>query len=151
VAALIAVIVLGEHLAPIGWLGPGLLFAGLLITAANTRPSTTSHLGHQPSGAPDRALSVTVNADVEHACGARTTETGTTTDPNTPGTGACSQSASIPPSRQNALVCRDGCAFLVRRPILCGHPLTGVGRFPNLAGGPAGPATHEALHCCQRA
>ena len=24
--------------------------------------------------------------------------------------------------------------------ILCGHPLTGVGRFPNLAGCPAGPA-----------
>ena len=27
--------------------------------------------------------------------------------------------------------------------ILCGHPLTGVGRFPNLAGGPAGPATRD--------
>jgi len=35
--------------------------------------------------------------------------------------------------------------------ILCGHPLTGVGRFPNLAGGPAGPATRETLHCCRRA
>jgi hypothetical protein len=40
----------------------------------------------------------------------------------------------------------------VRRTILCGHPLTGgVGRFPNLAGGPAGPATRETLHCCRGA
>ena len=67
VAALIAVIVLGEHLPPIGWLGLGLLFASLLITATNTRPTTTSHLGHQPTGAPDRALSVRVNAYVEPA------------------------------------------------------------------------------------
>jgi DME family drug/metabolite transporter len=67
VAALIAVVVLGEHLPPIGWLGLGLLFASLLITATNTRPTTTSHLGHQPTGAPDRAVSVTVNADVEPA------------------------------------------------------------------------------------
>src|SRR5664280_2834324 len=44
VAALIAVIVLGEHLPPIGWLGLGLLFASLVITATNTRPTTTSHL-----------------------------------------------------------------------------------------------------------
>jgi DME family drug/metabolite transporter len=64
VAALIAVIVLGEHLPPIGWLGLGLLFASLVITATNTRPTTTSHLGHQPTGAPDRAVSVTVNAEV---------------------------------------------------------------------------------------
>ena len=28
--------------------------------------------------------------------------------------------------------------------ILCGHPLTGVGRFPNLAGCPAGPASTVA-------
>jgi hypothetical protein len=35
--------------------------------------------------------------------------------------------------------------------ILCGHPLTGVGRFPNLAGGPAGPTTRETFHCCRRA
>jgi len=26
-----------------------------------------------------------------------------------------------------------------------------VGPFPNLAGGPAGPATRETLHCCRRA
>jgi DME family drug/metabolite transporter len=64
VAALIAVIVLGEHLPPIGWLGLGLLFASLVITATNTRPTATRHLGHQPTGAPDRALSVTVKADV---------------------------------------------------------------------------------------
>jgi DME family drug/metabolite transporter len=64
VATLIAVIVLGEHLPPIGWLGLGLLFASLVITATNTRPTTTSHLGHQPAGAPDSALSVTVNAEV---------------------------------------------------------------------------------------
>ena len=67
VAALIAVIVLGEHLPPIGWLGLGLLFASLVITETNTRPTTTSHLGHQPTGAPDRAVSVAVNADVEPA------------------------------------------------------------------------------------
>ena len=67
VAALIAVIVLGEHLPNIGWLGLGLLFASLVITATNTRPTTTSHLGHQPTGAPDRAVSVTVIADVEPA------------------------------------------------------------------------------------
>jgi drug/metabolite transporter, DME family len=67
VAALIAVIVLGEHLSPIGWLGLGLLFASLLITATKTRPTTTSHLGHQPAGAPNRAVSVTVNAGVEPA------------------------------------------------------------------------------------
>ena len=51
VAALIAVIVLGEHLPPIGRLGPGPLFASLIITATNTRPTTTSHLDHQPAGA----------------------------------------------------------------------------------------------------
>ena len=38
--------------------------------------------------------------------------------------------------------CRDGVGSSPR-PILCGHPLTGVGRFPNLAGGPAGPATRD--------
>jgi drug/metabolite transporter, DME family len=67
VAALIAVIVLGEHLPPIGWLGLGLLFASLVITATNTRPTTISHLGQQPTGAPDRAVSVRVNANVEPA------------------------------------------------------------------------------------
>ena len=67
VAALIAVIVLGEHLPPIGWLALGLLFASLLITATNTRPTATGRLGHQPAGAPNRAVSVTVNADVEPA------------------------------------------------------------------------------------
>jgi DME family drug/metabolite transporter len=71
VAALIAVIVLGEHLPPIGWLGLGLLFASLVITATNTRPTATSHLGHQPTGAPNRAMAVAVavavNADVEPA------------------------------------------------------------------------------------
>jgi DME family drug/metabolite transporter len=67
VAALMAVIVLGEHLPPIGWLGLGLLFASLVITATNTRPATISHLGHQPIGAPNRPVSVTVNADVEPA------------------------------------------------------------------------------------
>jgi DME family drug/metabolite transporter len=67
VAALIAVTVLGEHLPPIGWLGLGLLFASLFITATNTRPTATSHHGHRPTGAPDRALSMTVNADAEPA------------------------------------------------------------------------------------
>jgi DME family drug/metabolite transporter len=64
VAAFIAVTVLGEHLPPIGWLGLGLLFASLFITVTNTRPTTTSHHGHQLTGAPDLASSVTVNADV---------------------------------------------------------------------------------------
>jgi cell division protein FtsL len=62
-----AVIVLGEHLPPVGWLGLGLLFASLVITATNTRPTTTSHLGHQLTGARDRAVTVRVNADVEPA------------------------------------------------------------------------------------
>ena len=42
-------------------------------------------------------------------------------------------------------------AGVADRKTLSGHPLTGVGRFPNLAGGPAGPATRETLHCCRRA
>jgi DME family drug/metabolite transporter len=67
VAALIAVIVLHEHLPPIGWLGLGLLFASLVLTANNTRPTTTSHLAHQPTGAPDRAVPVTISAGVETA------------------------------------------------------------------------------------
>jgi len=67
VAALIAVIVLREHLPPIGWLGLGLLFASLVITATNTRPTANSHLGNRPTETPDRALSLTVHADVEPA------------------------------------------------------------------------------------
>jgi uncharacterized membrane protein len=67
VAALIAVIVLREHLPPMGWLGLGLLFASLVITPTNTRPTATTHLGNRPTEAPARALSVTVNADVEPA------------------------------------------------------------------------------------
>src|ERR1035437_6109785 len=38
---------------------------------------------------------------------------------------------------------RPSQAAVSAAPILCGHPLTGVGRFPNLAGGPAGPATRD--------
>jgi DME family drug/metabolite transporter len=67
VAALLAVIVLREHLPPMGWLGLGLLFASLVITATSTRPTTASHLGNRPAEAPDRAVPVTVNADVEPA------------------------------------------------------------------------------------
>jgi len=67
VAALAAVIVLREHLPPMGWLGLGLLFASLVITATNTRPTTTSHPGHRPTETPDRALSLTFHADVETA------------------------------------------------------------------------------------
>jgi DME family drug/metabolite transporter len=67
VASLIAVIVLGEHLPPMGWLGLGLLFASLVITATKTRPTTTSHLANRPTGAPDRAVSVPVNADTRPA------------------------------------------------------------------------------------
>jgi DME family drug/metabolite transporter len=67
VAALIAVTVLGEHLPPMGWLGLGLLLASLVITATNARPTTTSQLGNRPTGAPNRAVSVTVIAGVEPA------------------------------------------------------------------------------------
>jgi len=35
-----------------------------------------------------------------------------------------------------------------RKRILLRTPVDRVGRLPNLAGGPAGPATHETLHCC---
>jgi DME family drug/metabolite transporter len=56
VAALIAVIVLGEHLSPIGWLGLGLLFASLATTATNARLTTTSHVVHQPTGGPQPQL-----------------------------------------------------------------------------------------------
>jgi len=37
----------------------------------------------------------------------------------------------------------------LRKPILSDTPLTGVGRFPNLAGCPAGPATAETPRCCR--
>ena len=67
VAALLAVIVLREHLPPMGWLGLGLLFASLVITATSTRPTTASHLGSRPAEAPDRAVPVTANADAEPA------------------------------------------------------------------------------------
>jgi drug/metabolite transporter, DME family len=74
VAALLAVIVLREHLPPTGWLGLGLLFASLVITATSTRPTATSRLGNRPAEAPDRAVPVTVSADVEPASGTRTTK-----------------------------------------------------------------------------
>src|ERR1039458_3293018 len=67
VAALLAVIVLREHLPPMGWLGLGLLFASLVITATSTHPTTASHLGSRPAEAPDRAVPVTANADAEPA------------------------------------------------------------------------------------
>jgi drug/metabolite transporter, DME family len=52
VAVLLAVIVLREHLPPIGWLGLGLLSASLIITATSTRPTATTHPGSRPAGAP---------------------------------------------------------------------------------------------------
>jgi DME family drug/metabolite transporter len=67
VAVLLAVIVLREHLPPMGWLGLGLLSASLVITATSTRPTATTHPGDRPAGAPDRAVPVTVNADAEPA------------------------------------------------------------------------------------
>jgi drug/metabolite transporter, DME family len=66
-AALIAVVVLREHLPSIGLLGLELLFASLVITATNTRPTTNSHPGNRPTETPDRALSLTFHADVETA------------------------------------------------------------------------------------
>jgi len=33
-----------------------------------------------------------------------------------------------------------------RTTILCGHPLTWVGRFPNLPGDPAGRVTRKTIH-----
>jgi len=65
VAALLAVIVLREHLPPTGWLGLGLLSASLVITATSTRPTATSRPGNRPAEAPDHAVPVTVNADAE--------------------------------------------------------------------------------------
>ena len=35
--------------------------------------------------------------------------------------------------------------------MLCGRPLAGVDRFPNLMRGPEGRVTRENLHCCRRA
>jgi len=48
-------------------------------------------------------------------------------------------------SANGATCCLSRTPIGDRSPILCGHQLTGVGRFPNLAGGPAGPATRETL------
>jgi DME family drug/metabolite transporter len=42
VAALIAVVLLGERLPPTGWIGLGLLFASLVITAGPSRPTPTA-------------------------------------------------------------------------------------------------------------
>jgi DME family drug/metabolite transporter len=64
-AAVIAVSVLREHLPPMGWLGLGLLFASLVITATNTRPAATGPLRNRPTVIADRAVCVTLNADVE--------------------------------------------------------------------------------------
>jgi DME family drug/metabolite transporter len=64
-AAVIAVMVLREHLPPMGWLGLGLLFASLVVTATNTRPAATSPLRNRPTVVSDRAVCVTLNADVE--------------------------------------------------------------------------------------
>src|ERR1017187_5420983 len=61
VAALLAVIVLREHLPPMGWLGLGLLSASLVITATSPRPTATSRPGNRPAEAPDHAVPVTVN------------------------------------------------------------------------------------------
>src|ERR1019366_1144087 len=51
--------------------------------------------------------------------------------------------------QHNYLACREPNKDFeqthLRRRILCGHPWTGVGRFPNLAGGPAGRVTRETL------
>ncbi len=41
VAALVAVLVLGEGLPPLGWVGVGLLFLSLVVTARSTRATTT--------------------------------------------------------------------------------------------------------------
>ena len=55
VAALIAVLVLGEHLPPMGWAGLVLLFASLVITGA-TSPQHPKERGNRPSDARDRAV-----------------------------------------------------------------------------------------------
>jgi drug/metabolite transporter, DME family len=54
-AALIAVIVLRERLPPVGWLGLGLLFTSLAITAISTRPASTSRPDGRSAKALDRA------------------------------------------------------------------------------------------------
>jgi drug/metabolite transporter, DME family len=67
-AAVIAVMVLREHLPPMGWLGLGLLFASLIITATNTRPAaTTSPPVNRQTKVTDRAVRVAVNTDAEPA------------------------------------------------------------------------------------
>jgi DME family drug/metabolite transporter len=63
VAALIAVLVLSERLPPMGWLGLGLLFVGLLITTINTHPAATNPLRDRPSEVPDHAVCATLDAD----------------------------------------------------------------------------------------
>jgi drug/metabolite transporter, DME family len=67
VAALIAVLALGEHLPPIGWLGLGLLLASLVITATHTRPAPTRTLRSGSADVPEHALCVAPNADAEPA------------------------------------------------------------------------------------
>ena len=47
--ALLAVIVLSEHLPLLGLLGPGLMFASLVTIAANTRATATGHPGNRPT------------------------------------------------------------------------------------------------------
>ncbi len=50
------------------------------------------------------------------------------------------------PDRPTQVRPRSGRAVKPRRlPIRSGQPLTGVGRLPNLAGGPADPAKREIL------
>jgi len=66
-ATLIAVMVLREHLPSMGWLGLGLLFASLVITATSSRPAATSPLVNRQIVVPGRAMCVTPNADVEPA------------------------------------------------------------------------------------
>jgi drug/metabolite transporter, DME family len=66
-ATLIAVLVLREDLRWMGWLGLGLLFASLVITATITRPTAAISPLVNLQKAPDRAVRVAANADAEPA------------------------------------------------------------------------------------
>jgi DME family drug/metabolite transporter len=64
VATIIAVSLLREHLPPGGWLGLGLLFTSLVLTATSTRRAAiTSPLVNRQATVPDGSARVPVNAD----------------------------------------------------------------------------------------
>lgn len=119
VSPLIAVIVLGEHLPPIGWLGQGLLFASLVITATNTRPQPPVTLATNRPARRTVPCPLTGNAESrphEAPAPLRRNHDG----PQRSGRGD-SLAERFNPSRQNALRCRDGPLFWSVDRSCCGH------------------------------